>query len=185
VDVTFSPPITTMRLVLREITENDLENHARLFSNPDAVRYLYDADMTTEELRAHLTRRLWHGVPIEGAWCNLAVEHDGVYVGEVGLGTLSTVHRSFELGYVFLPEYQGLGFATEAARAMTDVAFRDLRAHRVIARLDARNDASRHLLERLGFRHEAHLVSNEFVKGEWCDELIFAMLEDEWVISSG
>ncbi len=111
------------------------------------------------------------------------MEHDGVFVGEVGLGTLSTQHRGFEVGYVFLPEFQGLGFATEATRAMIDVAFRDLKAHRVIARLDARNTASRHVLERLGLRREAHLVANEFVKGEWCDELVFAVLEEEWVVS--
>ena len=55
-----------------------------------------------------------------------------------------------------------------------------LGAHRVVARLDARNDASRHLLERLGMRQEAHLVKNEFVKGEWTDELVFAVLDDEW-----
>jgi RimJ/RimL family protein N-acetyltransferase len=65
---------------------------------------------------------------------------------------------------------------------MIDVAFRDLNAHRVVARLDARNDASRHLLERLGMRREAHLVQNEFIKGEWTDELIFAVLEGEWAL---
>jgi RimJ/RimL family protein N-acetyltransferase len=180
----FSPPVATSRLVLREITEDDLSDHVRLFSNPDVVRYLYDPIMSAGELRAHLSRRLWRGIPDEGAWCNLAVEHQGVYVGEVGLGTLSTQHRCFEVGYVVLPEFQGLGFATEATRAMIDVAFRDLGAHRVIARLDARNDPSRHVLERLGLRREAHLVANEFVKGEWCDELIFAVLDDEWVVTT-
>ena len=182
-DANFSPPIVTPRLVLREIDEQDLDDHARLFSNPDVVRYLYDAEMDAEQMRAHFTRRLWHGLPVEGAWCNLGVDHDGVYVGEVGLGVASTAHRSFEVGYVFFPEFQGLGFATEATRVLIDAAFRELGAHRVIARIDARNDASRRLLERLGLRLEGHLVKNEFVKDEWSDELIFAVLEDEWVIA--
>jgi aminoglycoside 6'-N-acetyltransferase len=73
-----------------------------------------------------------------------------------------------------------VGFATEATRALIDAAFRDLHAHRVIARLDARNVASRHLLERLGLRLEARHVQNEYVKGEWTDELVFAVLADEW-----
>ena len=163
----------TPRRVLRAIDEKDLDDHARLFSNPDVVRYLYDAEMDAEQMRAHFTRRLWHGLPVEGAWCNLGVDHDGVYVGEVGLGVASTAHRSFEVGYVFFPEFRGLGFATEATRV--------LGAHRVIARIDARNYGSRRLLERLGLRLEGHLVKIEFVKGEWSDELIFAVLEDEWV----
>jgi RimJ/RimL family protein N-acetyltransferase len=35
-------------------------------------------------------------------------------------------------------------------------------------------------MERLGMRREAHLVENEYVKGEWTDELIYAMLDREW-----
>ena len=183
VDVDFTLPIRTERLVLREIAETDLEDHSRLFSSPEVVRYLYDDQMDLEQLRAHFSRRLWHGLPGEGAWLNLAVEHDGVFVGEVGLSLASAAHRSYEVGYVFAPEYRGLGLATEATRALVDVAFANLKAHRVVARLDARNHASRHLLERLGMRLEAHLVQNEFVKGEWTDELIFAVLETEWVSS--
>ncbi len=182
---TFVPPFHSARLVLREIVETDMDDHARLFSHPDVVRYLYDDSMTGEELRAHFSRRLWQGAPIEGAWSNLAVQHDGVFVGEVGINLVSATHRCYEVGYVFLPEFQGLGFATEATRTLVDLAFATLDAHRVVARLDARNDASRHLLERLGMRCEAHLIKNEFVKGEWTDELIFAVLEDEWVSPRG
>jgi RimJ/RimL family protein N-acetyltransferase len=170
---------------LREIVEADVEEHARMFSDPEVVRYLYDDQMSTEELRAHFARRIWQGAPSEGAWCNLAVDHDGVFVGEVGMNLVSAAHRGYEVGYVFLPEFQGLGFATEATRAIIDAAFEALDAHRVVARLDARNDASRHLLERLGMRQEAHLVKNEFIKGEWTDELIFAVLKDEWVSLPG
>jgi RimJ/RimL family protein N-acetyltransferase len=36
------------------------------------------------------------------------------------------------------------------------------------------------VLERLGMRREAHFVENEFIKGEWADEVVYAMLEDEW-----
>lgn len=176
----FVPPFRSTRLVLREIVESDVDEHARLFSYPDVVRFLYDDQMSSDELRAHFTRRLWQGAPGEGAWCNLAVEHDGVFVGEVGINLASAAHRCYEVGYVFLPEFQGLGFATEAVRALIDIAFAALDAHRVVARLDTRNHASRHLLERLGLRREAHLVQNEFVKGEWTDELIYAVLEDEW-----
>jgi RimJ/RimL family protein N-acetyltransferase len=35
-------------------------------------------------------------------------------------------------------------------------------------------------MERLGMRREAHFVENEFVKGEWCDELVYAVLASEW-----
>lgn len=50
---------------------------------------------------------------------------------------------------------------------------------RVIARIDARNDASVRLAERLGMRREAHLIANVWFKGAWSDEIDLALLEDE------
>jgi RimJ/RimL family protein N-acetyltransferase len=52
--------------------------------------------------------------------------------------------------------------------------------HRVIGRAEARNTASVRVLEKLGMRREAHLVENEWVKGEWQSEVVYAMLEHEW-----
>jgi RimJ/RimL family protein N-acetyltransferase len=52
--------------------------------------------------------------------------------------------------------------------------------HRVIGRTEARNLASARVLEKLGMRREAHLVENEWVKGEWQSELVYALLEHEW-----
>ena len=43
-----------------------------------------------------------------------------------------------------------------------------------------RNAASARVLERLGMRREAHFVENEWLKGEWTDELVYAMLDREW-----
>jgi RimJ/RimL family protein N-acetyltransferase len=98
----------------------------------------------------------------------------------------SATHQQVEIGYVLHPDAQGQGFATEASRALVDLAFRELDAHRVFGRIDARNLASGRVLERLGMRREAHLVSNEWVKGEWTDEAIYAVLASEWAqLSAG
>ena len=93
---------------------------------------------------------------------------------------MNRANRQGEIGYSFLPEEAGNGYATEAADVMLGLCFTELNAHRVIGRIDARNDASARLLQRLGMRHEAHLRENEFVKGEWTDEIVYAMTEDEW-----
>ena len=60
------------------------------------------------------------------------------------------------------------------------MGFELLGLHRIIARCDARNGASARVMERLGMRREGHLVENEFIKGEWTDELLYALLEQEW-----
>jgi len=173
-------PLTTARLELRALTEDDLEHHHRLFGDPAVVRYLYERPLTRDQAVAHLATRLDPHLPGEGEWLNLGVFHEGRFLGEVGACLRSAEHRQCEVGYIFVPEAGGHGFATESASAMVDLCFDHLGAHRVAARLDARNTASGAVARRLGMRHEAHLRENEWVKGEWTDEAVYAVTVDEW-----
>ena len=68
---------------------------------------------------------------------------------------------------------------------MLRVGFEDLGLHRICGRLDGRNAASARVLERLGMRREAQLLENERVKGEWANEVVYAMLDREWRRRSG
>ncbi|HEY9339042.1 MAG TPA: GNAT family protein, partial [Kribbella sp.] len=81
---------------------------------------------------------------------------------------------------VFHPDFHGRGYAAEASVELLRLGFEELGMHRIIGRLDFRNTGSSNLLRRLGLRQEAHFVRNEFLKGEWTDELVFAMLYSEW-----
>ncbi len=177
-------PIRTDRLVLRAWRpddDGDRATYLRLMGDPDVVRFLYEGVLDDRGSDAELAART-ASVDGPGGWMNLAVElaADGRLVGDVGLAWLGDEHRQAEIGYKFLPDSRGHGYATEAAAAMVDLAFTVLRAHRVCGRLDGRNDASARLLARLGMRDEAHLVHNEWVKGEWADEVVFGVLAEEW-----
>lgn len=175
-------PLESDRLVIRALRPDDLMRHFAIYSNPDVLRYLYDEPCDLEAARQHLARRCTRDLPSEGTWINFGVEvrDGGVLIGEMGVASISVAHAHCEIGYVFDPLYGGYGFATEAAALMVEVAFSVLDAHRVSGRLDARNTSSARVLERLGMRREAHLVQNEMVKGEWTDELVYAVLEEEW-----
>jgi RimJ/RimL family protein N-acetyltransferase len=119
---------------------------------------------------------------VEGDWLSAAViaRETGQFVGDVSLQWVSDRHKTGEIGFIFDRAHQGRGYATEAARAFLAFAFEGMGFHRVIGRLEARNTASARVLEKLGMRREAHLVENEWVKGEWQSELVYAMLEHEW-----
>jgi len=67
----------------------------------------------------------------------------------------------FEIGYWLCTDHVGRGYATEAARALTDLAFASLAAERVEIRVDDRNRRSWAVAERLGFTLEATLKANE------------------------
>ncbi|KAB2353629.1 GNAT family N-acetyltransferase [Actinomadura montaniterrae] len=176
-------PIETGRLTLRPFREDDLESLYAYQSLPEVARFLYWEPRDREESRSFLREKMAAAtLEKEGDWLVLAVEwrETGDLVGEVNLQWRSREHRQGEIGYILNPSFHGKGFATEAAEEVLRLGFEGLGLHRIVGRLDGRNAASARVLERLGMRREAHLVQNELVKGEWTDEVIYAMLRDEW-----
>jgi RimJ/RimL family protein N-acetyltransferase len=180
-------PITTERLVLRPFTEADLDAVHAYESRPDVARYLYweprDRDTSRTFLDKKITRTALHD---EGDALDLAItlRHDGPHkghvIGSVLLIWTSKEHRQGEIGYIIHPDHHGHGYAAEAARVMLHLGFHDLGLHRITGRLDARNTASARVLEKLHMRREATLIENEFVKGEWASEAVYAILDSEW-----
>jgi RimJ/RimL family protein N-acetyltransferase len=176
-------PLETARLQLRPFSPGDLEELHAFHSLPEVARFLYWEPRDLEQAREALDAKLRQTVlEDEGQGLALAVvlREVGVVVGEVSLQWLSRRHRQGEIGFVFHPGYQGRGLATEAAEVVLRLGFEGLGLHRVIGRCDALNLPSARLMERLGMRREAHFVHNEVFKGSWGDELVYAMLEDEW-----
>ena len=175
-------PIRTERLALRPLVGTDAEAMAAYQSRPDVCRYIPYEPRGAEMIAARLADPALNGSTLqaEGDVLWLGITLDGTVVGDMILAWLSAEHRTAEIGYVLHPDHGGHGYVTEACRALLTLAFDGLDAHRVIARVDARNEASARVARRLGMRQEAHLVENEWFKGEWTDEIDFAILADEW-----
>jgi RimJ/RimL family protein N-acetyltransferase len=176
-------PIETERLLLRPFAPDDLEALYAYQSRSDVARYLYWEARSIDEVRTSLGLKIASTrLTAEGDALSLAVvlTTTGEMIGDFILMNLSEEHRSAEIGFIIHPDDHGRGYATEAGRAVLGVAFEDYGLHRVIGRTEARNAASARVLQKLGMRQEAHLVENEFVKGEWQSELGFAILDREW-----
>jgi RimJ/RimL family protein N-acetyltransferase len=178
-----SDRIETPRLVLRPFADADLDALFELRARPDVSRYLYWEPVTREEVAQELHRRVrHHALERVGDRIHLAVtlRDGGTVIGDVMLEWLSEQHRQGEVGFVFHPDHQGKGYAREAGAEMLRLGFEHFGLHRIIGRCDARNAPSSALMRRLGMRQEAHFVQNEVFKGDWGDELVFAMLASEW-----
>ena len=176
-------PLETERLVLRPFEERDLEAMYAIQSDAESARWLYNEARSLDETEALLAKKIaGDRFRAEGDWITAAVvaRATGQFVGDVSMRWVSEQHKTGEIGFIFDRAHQGLGYATEAARALLAFAFERMRFHRVIGRTEARNTASARVLEKLGMRLEAHLVENEWVKNEWQSELAYAMLEHEW-----
>jgi RimJ/RimL family protein N-acetyltransferase len=183
VDDSGPPRLETERLLLRPFTLDDAPAMTALQAGEGVTRWLYwearDEQETRKWLAGRIARRRF---TLTGDGLGFAVElkESAELVGDCSLMLASAEHRQGEVGYIFDSRHWGHGYATEAARALVEFAFSTYGLHRIAGRAEARNVASAGVLERLGMRREAHLVENEYVKGEWQSEVVYALLAREW-----
>ena len=181
----FAPPwpVETERLLLRPFEAGDLGGLYEIHSDERNARYLYNQARTRQQVEELLERkRAGSAVRVEGDWLSAAaaLPTTGELVADVSLLWASELHRQGEIGFIVHPSHHGHGYATEAARPLLAFAFETLGLHRVVGRAEPRNVGSIRVLEKLGMRREAHFVENEWVKGEWQSEVVYAMLAQEW-----
>lgn len=115
-----------------------------------------------------------------GAWFQLVIIHtesDDI-IGDIGINFLD--EAQVELGCTIAKDFQQKGYATEAMITVMDFLFQQMNKHRIIASLDPRNEASKKLVERLGFRKEAHFIESYFQDGKWLDDVQYGILNTEW-----
>lgn len=177
--------IETSRLILRRFQATDAAPLAAYRNDPAIARYQAWPSPLSPQAAAETVRRYAEQDPDQPGWFQYAIElrADGNLAGDLGV-LLHETHAQADLGFTLAPHLHGLGYASEALRAVVRHLFaRGL--HRVSAECDARNTASAHLLERNGFQQEGRRP--EFTRnintGEWTDTLLYGLLARDWTVS--
>jgi len=175
-------PIHTERLVLRPAAHGDAADLHAYYSDPEVARHLLQPPFDRGQVEAMLRARVDDDNPFT---LEVVAEHEGAVVGDLVLFLRKPAVDTAEIGWVLNPAHSGRGLATEAARALLDVAFGHYRVHRVVAELDARNHRSAALAERLGMALENRAREDYWSKGEWTSSLRYALLAEEWRAARG
>jgi RimJ/RimL family protein N-acetyltransferase len=146
--------LRTERLGFRCWSPGDLALAMGLWSDPLVTRRIdsrgrLPAAAVAERLQAEITMNEQHGIQY---WPIFALATDE-HVGCCGLRPYDPLERIHEFGVHIRSACWGRGYAHEASRAVIDHAFDHLGARGLFAGHHPGNDASRRLLEKLGFRH--------------------------------
>lgn len=142
----------TRRLIIRELTEDDLDVYYRLGSLPEVMRYIGPL-LSSREQALHILRTVplaeyqRHGY---ARWA-CVLRETGEMIGWAGPKLLPDLGET-DLGYWLLPEFWGQGFASEAARAVAEEAFGPLQLPRLVATVHPENLASQRVLEKIGMQ---------------------------------
>lgn len=173
-------PIRTERLTLRREVPADASANARAWADPDFSRYLL-IEQNPAEVAFETYRRTQPRDPGEAhRVLRLVMDFEGTAIGNVVLFPDGDSTSCMEIGWTLHPWAGGRGLATEAAQEMLRLAFEHYGVRRVVANLDALNDRSAALAERLGMRREVHRRADFWSKGRWTDSWGYAILRAEW-----
>lgn len=146
--------IRTERLIIREVAEDDAEFILRLINTPKFHRFIADRGVRdVDTARAYVRERYLDVYDKNGYGLYAVLLHDGTTIGNCGFVRRDTLTDP-DIGFAFLPEYEGKGYGIEAARSIMDYGRETLGFGRVFAITSLENHASGRLLKKLGFQFE-------------------------------
>ncbi len=146
--------MSTNRLGFRRWQEDDFELALALWGDYEVTR-LIDArgKLTDEQVRERLGKEIANDAQYGVQYWPIFLLEDGDLVGCCGLRPYDLTKQVYEIGFHIRPKHWRRGFALEAARAVIGYAFGPLKAKGLFAGHNPKNEASRQLLGKLGFRY--------------------------------
>lgn len=171
----------TPRLIARALREEDIPHIAACRSHPEVARYQNWETYSLEDAR-ELVSEMMLKQPGDAGWFQWALERrsDGAVIGDCGLKIEPSDPRLGQIGYTIAFPLWGQGYGTETVRGLIEFAFASLPAlHRISTDTDGRNAASIRVLEKAGLIREAFQRQSWWSKGEWTDNVIFAILRSD------
>lgn len=148
--------LETKRLILRKLEEADYERLFLLDSNAEVMKYIGMPTLSKVEESKEVVKMIMQQYEDNGVGRLAVIEKESeLLIGWSGLKLNTSEvngHQNFyELGYRFLPETWGKGYATESGKASLEYGFNDLKAEIIYAYAHCENLASNHILTKLGF----------------------------------
>ena len=147
--------LSTERLLIEKVTLEDALPLIRLMNDKDWIRNIGDRNIKTiEDAHAYIETRFHKSYDEWGfGFYAVRLKSTNVFIGVAGLIDREGLDN-VDIGYGFLPEYRGQGYAFEATKIIFDYGLNDLKMKKIDAIVNPDNKASIHLLEKLGLRYE-------------------------------
>jgi RimJ/RimL family protein N-acetyltransferase len=139
--------IETERLIIRNLLETDLPEYEKTV-NDSMLSFM----SSNEFLTWFISRYEKMDIQNEIVCLGIIEKMTGEFIGTVGAGKHDDLHEP-EIFYTLLPEFQGYGYATEAAKAVTNWVFENYKIPYLIGTVEVDNLKSQKVLERCNFQY--------------------------------
>jgi len=167
--------IETKRLIIREFEPGDWQDVLQYTSDPLVMHYMPDKVYTEETVKQFLKENQGD----QARNYAVVLPDEQRVIGHIVFFPWFGEH-TYEIGWIFNSDYHGMGYATEAARALLQYGFETLGIHRLIATCQPENTPSYRVMEKLGMRREGYFKECIPHGNSWWDEYFYAILASEW-----
>ena len=174
--------LNTDRLIIREVTWDDLDDIFILESSPEVDEFNTlgipdDKNVTREHLRPFLSDQK---AKVRKKYCwTIRFQATGEFIGLAGMTLTADRFKMGEIWYNLMPSHWGNGYATEVAKRLIRFGFEDLNLHRIEAGVATENKRSIKVLEKAGMSIEGIRRKILPIRGDWVDNYHYAILEDD------
>ena len=160
--------VETKRLTVRQFTRQDAAFMLELLNSPGWLQNIGDRGVRTlEDAETYITERLQvHHLEHGFGYYLVALQSDQSAIGMVGLVKRDGLAH-VDIGFAFLPEHHGKGYAYESTKALLDYAREELQLDPILAIANPDNERSHHLLRKIGLQFEGNITLPGETKEIW------------------
>lgn len=172
------PTLETERLILREITIEDVNAIFSSLSNDEVTRYYgQDTMKDIEEAEKVIDIFATNYVEKRGIRWGIQRKGDEEIIGTIGFHAWFHKHKRAEIGYEIHPDYWRRGYTHEALLEIISYGFDEMELTRIGAVVFTENKASKKLLTKMGFKNEGLLKDYMYQNGRPHDTNIYSFIK--------
>lgn len=178
------PVLTGKRITLRELRPSDATSLFAMLTAEEVSRFISPPPTSVEGFERFIA---WtHRMRDLGTYACFAVTVDAgdIAIGIFQLRELESGFRAGEWGFAIGSEYWGTGAFVEGAELVLRFAFETVGAHRLEARASVRNGRGNGALRKIGAVQEGVLRRSFLRNGEYQDQVLWSILDDDWLRST-
>ncbi|MEJ7693763.1 GNAT family protein [Daejeonella sp.] len=184
----YLPILNTIRLIIRELTDEDIQNVHELHSMPQTDEFntlgIPETLLVTTELVEKWVAESQQHLRNSYVFC-IQRKETSEFVGLIAISLGKINFRNAEVWFKIHADHWNKGYTTEALRSILKFGFAHLKLHRIEAGCAVENIASIRVLEKSGMKSEGMKRKNLPIRGEWKDSFSYAILAEDFFPITG
>jgi len=174
------PVLECDRLIFRQFNKNDAAPFFKIRSNGQVMKFMDSIFLKSEAEALKLIKTILLDFKEKrGVTWAIVDKKENKIIGTFGFWRLVRQHCFAEIGFSLLPEFWGRGIMTETFETLMEFGFKKIQLHRIEANVNPGNENSIKILERVGFKKEAHFRENYLFNNLYTDSAIYCLLETD------